>query len=305
MIRRGRRAFLGGQIAAVEEVLRGLPEDAILERLGFESRLADLREAIAAEVDLSGNLAHARLVFGGGPVAASEGIEARFAADALAAYQDLVSKALAAQVGLGLSGPIPFERQSRLHITDIVRGSFGFELDEVQDQDSFMPTPLKEAVEQSAVLIAAAARSDDEFVDVIAEVNPRVREALRVFFETLYKARATVGVSTWQGNIEFDLAMLEQANERVSIEWREEAEVVVEGNFKGVLHVSRAFEHQTFGGDVVKGKVDHSVELGGLNAWTLRQCAVRLKRLSWQRAGKQFVRYTLLGIDDLPGIGPG
>lgn len=296
MKRRSQREFLEAQLSAVTSILESLAPDALLERLGFEDRLATLSAALATEGDSAKNFAHARLIFGGDPVAEAEGIEARFAADALSAYQDLVSKTLAAPVTLNSSGPIPFERQSRLHITDVVRGSFGFELDEVQEQDSFTPTPLRLAVEQVASLVFAAARSDDEFLDAVVDTHPRVRDSLRHFINTIYKANATIGIETWDATMKIDAQTIELANERVSIEWRDEAHLEIRGVFKGVLHVSRAFEHRAADGSLVKGKADPSVDLTTLDGWIDRPCAAQVKQVSWQRAGKQFARYTLLGL---------
>ncbi len=296
MTRRSQREFLEAQISAVEAILASLPHEALLERIGLEDRLTTLTASLANEGDSIRNFAHARLIFGGAPVAESEGIEARFAADALGAYQDLVSKMLAAPVALNASGPIPFERLSRLHITDVVRGSFGFELDEVQEQDSFTSTPLKAAVEQVASLVQATTRSDDDFLDAIVDTHPRVRDSLRLFINTIHKAGATVGLETWDATASLDVQALALASERVSLEFREEAHVEMPGVFQGVLHVSKAFEHRAADGTVVKGKADPGVDPSALTAWIDVPCVALVKRVTWQRAGRQYARYTLLGI---------
>ena len=90
-------------------------------------------------------------------------------------------------------GPIPDAHLSRLHITDVVHGSFGFQFQELPEQESldFPPlfkatgeTPLFEAAEEAARLIDAAGKDDEAFVDVVEGLNPRVHDAVRNFFTT-------------------------------------------------------------------------------------------------------------------------
>lgn len=237
------------------------------------------------------------LVFHGVPVHGSEGIDARFASNILGAYQDLLSKTLAGMQNPALkaSGPIPDSHLSRIHITGIARGSFGFELRELADQETFEPTPLFEAAEEAGRLVQAAGRDDESFLDAVEGLNPRVHESLRVFLQVIRDAGATFRIQTAKLQAEFSSDAVAAAVERAAAERKDEEDVPMSGRFLGVLHGSRTFEHEV-GGEVIKGKADPDLDLPELVRWDLKVCVAHVRVLKWTRAGKEYRRYTLLRI---------
>jgi hypothetical protein len=116
----------------------------------------------------------------GRPVHGTAGIDARFTSAVISAYQDLIAKTLAAKSDLRAIGPVPEAHLSRLHVTDVIRGSFGFKFQELTEQASFGETALFEAAEEAAHLIDAAGRDDEAFVDVVEGLNPRAVDPRRL-----------------------------------------------------------------------------------------------------------------------------
>jgi hypothetical protein len=293
-----KRTFLHSERQALRELLQATSEDNLLERIGLEARLTQVDQEIA-ELDGTGGTVFAEtdLVFHGAPVHGSEGIDARFASNVLGAYQDLLSKTLAGMhhPSLKASGPIPDAHLSRVHITGIARGSFGFELRELADQETFEPTPLFQAAEKAGRLVQAAGSDDESFLDAVEGLNPRVHEALRSFLQVIRDAGATFRIQTSQLQAEFSTETVMAAVERAAAERKEEEDVPMPGRFLGVLHGSRTFEHEV-GGEVIKGKADPELELSELVSWDLKQCVAHVRVLKWTRAGKEYRRYTLLKI---------
>jgi hypothetical protein len=242
---------------------------------------------------VAGRTAESELVFYGRPVHGNAGIDARFTSAVIDAYQDLIAKTLAAKSELRPMGPVPDAHRSRLHVTDVIRGSFGFQFHELADQESFGETPLFEAAEEAARLIDAAGKDDEAFVDVVAGLNPRVHQAVRTFFTTIADAGATFRLSTATTTSEFTKERLDAAVDRVTIESREEADQPLSGVFMGVLHASRSFEHKLDSGKVIRGKADPTLDLSAVVAWNLKPCIAHVRVVRWTRAGREHERFTL------------
>lgn len=295
-----KRQYLAAEKAALESLVASLHEDSVLERLGLESRLSEVTQELASLSESTSRTAEAELLFYGEPVHGSAGIDARFTSTVIAAYQDLIAKTLAAKSELHAMGPVPDAHRSRLHVTDVVHGSFGFHFKELITQESLGPSLLFEAAEEAAQVIDAAGRDDEAFVDVVAGMNPRVHEAVRTFFTTIANAGATFRLSTATTTSEFAADRLSAAVERVTIERREEADQPLPGVFLGVLHASRQFEHKLGSGEVIRGKADPALDLSTLVEWNLKPCIAHVRVIRWTRAGREYKRFTLQRLEPAP-----
>ena len=295
-----KRQYLAAEKAALENLVATLHEDSVLERIGLQSRLNEVTAELALLPEATERTAEAELVFYGEPVHGREGIDARFTSAVIAAYQDLIAKTLAAKSELHAMGRIPDAHLSRLHVTDVVHGSFGFHFQELAVQESFGETPLFAASEEAAYLIDAAGSDDETFVDVVADLNPRVHDAVRNFFTTIVNAGATFRLSTATMTSEFTTERLHAAVERVTIERREEADQPLPGVFMGVLHASRQFEHKPDSGEVIRGKAAPELDLSTLVRWDLKRCIAHVRVLRWTRAGREYKRFTLQRIEGPP-----
>jgi len=163
-VRKLERDFLKADINAVDGLLRRLGDEDVMARFGLEERLAELQGELAELEDaLPESSASAALFFGGKPVVGSQGIESQFASAAVGQFQDLVAMVLAHDTGnLAERGTVPRRASSTLHITNIMRGSFGFLLQEVQPQLQILDSSLKTAVDEATRLLDAFGEENEE-----------------------------------------------------------------------------------------------------------------------------------------------
>ncbi|MGX5827159.1 hypothetical protein [Mesorhizobium sp. 43Arga] len=269
-IRKLERDHAKADRAAVVGLLDRITEADVLTRLSLESRLEELDAQIASEgEEPAATYASAALFFGGRPVVGSKGVEAEFGAGALATFQDLVAKVLAKNTsGLGLKGPVANKSAAAMHITNIVRGSFGFLLEEVRDQAQLMETNLKEAVEDASKLLDVFGEADEEkFQATVAEADQRIIATARVFFDLLRQHGATLRMVAGENEFQFGADAVGRAVERASGTSIEEDEVTLSGQLAGVLPSAHQFEFRVVGGEALKGRVDLLLTASDLERW--------------------------------------
>jgi hypothetical protein len=304
VIRRLEREFLTADLSAVEELLGAAPLGDVLGRMSLEERRDEVRAAlneIDAHPEHEGRTA---LFFGGAPVIGSRGIDANFAAEALGKYQDLVTKvwALKEHGALAASGPVPARNESRLHITNVVHGSFGFELAEMQEGALPLGTSsLLEAVRSVTRALIAAGTSDDELADVAEDLDVRAFAALKEFFAALRRAHASFRVVAGDTDYEFNLQDVELAAERTEASRSEEQDVPIAGEFLAVLPEGRRFEFRKADGTTVRGRVADDLtadELRRMNATMAnRHCTAHVRVVTLTRRGRTHTRHILQRLD--------
>ena len=252
-------AFVQADKSAIEQLLADLPADDVMSRPALESRLAEITAEISSlSADHDQSHAAAVITFGGRPVADSRGIAADFAGSAITSFQDTVAKVLAYRAGsLGQRGVVPRRFASALHVTDIVRGSFGFVLEELSDQTSGIDSSLKAAVDETASLFDALCSSSEDDLQSISEViDDRVMKAAAAFFELAQQREATIRLVTNEIEHVFDDAAVARAALRADTTELVEAEEEIIGHLQGVLPEAHQFEFSPIGAEVVKGRVD-------------------------------------------------
>lgn len=264
------RDFAKADRAAVVSLLSRTTEADALTRLSLASRLDELNARIADhDQQPDETYASAALFFGGRPVLGSQGIEAEFGAGAVATFQDLVSKVLAKNTsGLGVKGPVANKSAAVMHITKIVRGSFGFLLEEMRGQGQLLDTTLKEAVEEATELLDVFGEADEEeFQTAIVEVDQRILSTARAFFELMRQHGATLRMIAGEHEIQFGDEAVGRAVERAMGTAIEEDDETLDGQLAGVLPGAHQFEFRIAGGDTVKGKVDPAWTDADLERW--------------------------------------
>lgn len=296
------RARLEAELGQIHALMAEIPEDQFLERMGLESRAAEVEEllqSIAAQESI--RRARVTLLFGGYPVSGTTGIDARFATDVLRRYQDLVSKTYATHLPRGLQsyGPVPAEQSTHLHITGVARGSFGFHLEEMSPP-TLLPaegSALADAVDHTNKVIAAACESDEAFADAMEEVGTRVFAALKEFFDVIYSNRATFKMQSTSLSASFDADRLRLALERAGSEQSEQQDHPVFGIFKNILLGSGRFEHLLPDGTLISGRKDPSRRPEEYLGWENKPCIAHMRVLTIRRPGRELKRYTLLRIE--------
>ncbi|MDR0183249.1 hypothetical protein [Lysobacter arvi] len=235
----------------------------------FERRLRALDAEMVELGQVQERKASAALFFGGPKVAGSRGIEAEFAGEALERFQDLVSKSFARRElgNLAARGRVPIRSDSKLMVTAVTRGSFGFVLEEVGDQEEALRTQLNEVVGDVVDFVAQVSDPAEEvFLEAVADVDARTLIAIREFFNTLSGAQATLRIVEGDREVALGRDDVQRGKERTEgLEVTETESVRLRGLLLGLLPVHRRFEFVLEGEvEAISGKVaaDASRALG-------------------------------------------
>ena len=262
-LRKLERDFAHADKAAVTGLLAQLGDEDALTRFGLESRLKELDREIARLSPLDYEpAASAALFFGGRPVVGARGVESEFASAAIGKFQDMVSKILAHETsGLRQRGIVPNKSASTLHITSIVRGSFGFLLEEIQPQKEMVNTALKAAVQEATRLLDAFGEPDEEqFRSAVETIDERLLITARDFFEIMREGGATLRLVAGDTDLSFGAEAVSRAVERATTTRVEEREENIPGQLGGVLPDAHQFEFRTrTERGTIRGKVDRAL----------------------------------------------
>ena len=307
------RDFVSANLAAVEALLAEMTDEDDLSAMSLEAHRDELRAELAKMEATPETTASATLFFSGRPVIANRGIEAEFGADAAKSYQDIVTRQFAyRQTGrLGQRGNIPGRDQSKLYITHVVRGSFGFRLEELAPQTPLLASALKEAMDETARVMLAFAEPDEEVsLASVTNLDGRVLDAVRGFFDLMRRSDAVFRLVSGELDRPFDRAAVQRAAERASITTLRESDESLDGELAGVLPERRLFEYRTAGLGTIGGVLGADLaddEVARLNLdWVGKPSRVTVRTRQAVR-GERTSRpgYTLLaigpGADAVPG----
>lgn len=261
MVTKIHRDALRSDIASVQGLLERARGRDPLGEISLGARLRELEAQLRALEQAVPVTANVALVFDGAPVRGSSAIDADFAGQALQDYQELITRQVAAVAGggLGARGPIPaaIRQQSRLNITALVHGSFGFMLEENDEgQPPLFESPTRAAVHTVTDLLRGVAAADDGwFEGHLQELDFRLFASLKNFISTLHKGGSTLKLSEEERDLRLTPAEVARAYERVSQVEVDEVEETVEGELLGIVPIARRFEFRTADGDVISGRV--------------------------------------------------
>lgn len=293
---------LASEAHEIEQLLAGMSEDRVIDRMSLETRLASVKAALA---DLSQQVApKARLTFRGKPVFGSHGIAADFGGKAAGAFSDAFAAVAAGlSEGLRYMGPIPNRDKNQLLITGTAIGSFGFEFELPAAEPSLFPETEKaqEAMAKIEALFRLAAEgSDDEVAEIIEEVHPRAVRKVHDFLDLLVQQQAWCGLEFGDRFFRYaDYDQIKASCERLKDENIQETEESYRGEFQGVLPAGRTFEFRLADqAGLIRGKIDLSIEDPDVlnREWLHKTVTVKLNVL---QVGQGRPRFTLMALDDL------
>ena len=299
------RDFAQADVAAVQGLLAQLSDADVMTRFSLEARLRELQATVAElEAEVFAPTASAALFFGGAPVVGARGIESDFGGSAVTRFQDLVAKVHAHDtVGLGLRGVVPNRALSALHITNIVRGSFGFLLEEMADQQQLMETPLKAAVDEATRLLEAFGEPDEEtYRAAVSEIDDRVLAAAREFFNLMQQRGATLRLVVGDHDASFGSDDVARAVERATSTTLEDARETINGQLIGTLPEAHQFEFRRYDtGLTIRGRIEKSFSIEDLISFNKNMTNVdAFATMNVRRVFKdrELVRenYTLIGL---------
>lgn len=254
-----KKAALESELAALESLIYESRDEDPLGALSLSDRAEDIRLQLEAMGEEKHH-ADVTLLFYGKPVDGSKGIDAEFAGKALQSYQSTLSKHMNSLAGRALArrGPIPERKLSRMNIVDVVHGSFGFRLEEDNEELELFDTSLKDAVHAvSEILSAIASPSEKDFEKVIEDIDSRTFISVKGLIELLRNEEALFRIVEDDSEQEFDHAKIERAFQRVERTDVSEDDSQIYGTLVGILPVARRFEFHLEGTqEIISGPID-------------------------------------------------
>ena len=308
------RDYIQAEIAALTALIASLPERDYLGRSSLEARRQDLVQELETLAAASENCAKIALYFGGEPVIGSAGVEAEFSGIALSNFQDLITKVWGAGTGkLPAMGRVPDKAASQLHITSLVHGSFGFLLEELDVQgEPLFESALRKAANTAVHYVASIADENEaRFVETLEQLDPRVFSAVRDFFSSLYRSKATLRLVEGTVDARFDRTAVQRAWDRLETANVEEDRYTLEGRLLGIIPLGRRFEFDPDGAtQVIKGKVGELFSQRYLERMSTEQFAGKRWKATFHhvvitRQGREpSERFTLLELDEIEKARP-
>lgn len=201
-------------------------------------------------------LASVAIYFGGKPVFGSRGILADFASVAIEEFHNLILKVQAVNLigKIGERGRVPKVANTALMITEVTKGSFGFILEEINDQTTLLDSSLKNTVDQVSNIIAKTCEKNDEyFEEILPQIDSRVLVSLKNFLVNLDENAASLRIV--ENDKEFTINEESAHIGRVRTESTviDEEITPFDGIFIGFLPDHRKFEFKLAGGEILYG----------------------------------------------------
>jgi len=301
MPRKLQHNFLSSNVASVTSILTQAPVRS-LTRESLESVRDEFSRDLLRVEDSPEIRASTALFFSGKPVLGSRAIESEFASQALWTFQELVSKLFVIRSNrqLGERGVVADRDRSRLHVTSLVHGSFGFLLEDASDDDAASVPILKDAAEDSARLLATFAEDDEEhFESAMTEIDNRVLPNVKSFFENMMKHSATVRIVSGDSERRFDVSGIVRAVERAKATKVEEIPETLVGFLQGIMPERHEFEMR-IDDTTIHGKIRSDIPASDFEGLYRKNVRAEFLRTDVFR-GEELVRqkYVMIGFREL------
>jgi predicted Zn-ribbon and HTH transcriptional regulator len=243
----------------LEELLSEIPEDRIIEKMGFQSRLTSIIEELKKYVPQA-KPTKAKLTFRGKPVLGTYGIEADFGAKTASAFTTAIT-AIAASLSdnLRYMGRLPDREKNQLLITGTALGSFGFEFQTPPvTQLDCCPSIVEEALQKAQEFMQVSIDgTDDELAELVSEIHPRAVKKIADFLYIVAENESACALDFKNKTFRFkDFNQVKTSFQRLSEDNIKEEDKEINGKFLGYLPYSGSFEFLINGEDKpIKGKI--------------------------------------------------
>ncbi len=296
--------FLIGQLTQVEHLLSLSPNSRTMAP-GLKQRAERLRQEIAAlSTSSTPTLPSTNIFFAGSPAFGTTGLEAKFAAKMIDAYQDMVANQYAAESHgkIGDRGKRTGEADSRLYLTALPKGSFGIQLAQPQVSDFLIAQQVSKVLDEMTELVEAAADGDESFEKMLTTIHPRVLSPLDRFFSTLKSNNATCLLESGSRRCELNSEKIDAARDRVTVASKELEikRMTMKGMFKGATLVKWRFDFIPETGEPISGYLADDVtedEATRMNSQTSMRSLAEIEVTRVQtKSGKILETYELKSL---------
>lgn len=246
------------------------------------------------------------LFFAGPPVQGSQGIDAKFAADVLGPFLEMVKTQYSAQKHgrVGTRGPRKDESEARLFLTGLPRGSFGLELSQPEVGDFVSANQLSDALLRLTEVIASASDTDERFGLSLEAVSPRVLPRLKEFLAVVAGNQAYLGLESGDIKVKIPADRVAVALERVGAAETSENEIEEGGVFRGATLDSGRFDFRLDDGAVISGRIADEMDASlaeKIIQSTGKRCIAKLRETTVTTSdGTSRKRFELLRLNECP-----
>lgn len=304
------RIFLESEITELKRLLAAIPEENVIDRMGFEHRLTQAEKNLRQMQNIP--MPETMIItFRGKPVRGTHGIYADFATKAMGRLSDAFAAfvANAKGIALGSGGAIPEIDKHKLLITGTALGSFGFELElptlepaTVPVQASLLPekNPITEARDMLERVLTQSLEGDDEqLAESLEDIDQRALNKIQEFYEVLRQDEAVFSLTIGSRQIICpNVENVQYASSRLKSDNIAEAKASFTGNLVGVLPQRRDFEFIDAEKGLIRGKIDKSIDDASVlnRYWLGKPTSIQLAS---RTVGQGKPRYTLMSLDDI------
>ncbi len=238
------------------------------------------------------------LTFDGPPVVEYRGILWDFASAAVDAFtKAVISTAASQRAPLGERGVIPHREDCCLMVTGTTHGSFGFEIEEVQPQESMFSakSAVELAIEEIKDVLESFSQSEDDTAEAVSGADTRALDDLRDFLRVVADRSAVCSLSFRDSVFRFaDTTHVRRGLDRIAQDNLREGQEEIEGHFQEFLPQGRRAEFVTSAGEVISCRVAHQVS-GAESINSLLNTPVTIST-SYREVGKSRSRHTITGF---------
>ena len=301
MMNKHRFDRLQTELVALDDLLKIVPEEAVIDRISLEERRSRIEQKLEHDPPPPRWPSAARITFNGLPVASNQGINATFGGDAMRFFGKLITSLAASQgTTLGERGVIPNQENYQIVITGTSLGSFSFDIEEVSDQQSSYleaPSPVEEAIKKAKEIMRSSTLEPEALAEAIEETDNRALNDLRGFMGVLAEHEAICSLSSDGDTFGFDsVSQVQTALSNLSQDNVIEEEIDIRGRFQGYLPKGRRTEFvDSSTREVISALVDRALSgAERINRVLDQDASIRART---RRVGSSNPRYTILHFE--------
>ena len=286
------------ELAALNDLLEMVPEEAVIDRISLQSRKSRVERRLENDPPPQRWPSTAKITFDGLPVVSDQGINANFGGEAMNSFAKFITSLAASQgTTLGERGVIPNQDYYQIVITGTSLGSFSFDIEELSDQQSSYlegPSPVEEAIKQAKEIMKSSTLDPEALAEAIEETDNRALNDLRGFIELLAESEAVCSLSSEGDTFGFDsVGQVQTALVNLSQDNVIEDEIDIRGYFQGYLPKGRRAEFiESSTREVISARVGRAIpEAERINTILQKEVLIRART---RRVGSSNPRYTVL-----------
>lgn len=220
-------------------------KDSLLMAISLTDRIKSIEKELSEMGKTEYYDSSIRLWFGGSAVYGSKGIFANFASETSALISSMVTakyvELLSGGAKTAAKGKLKGKNQSQMYLSNILHGSFGYEMGWVEDE-LFSQEYASQAISEIMSLVEVTATDVEKFEEKLHNESVRTLTYLRKFYKIVSNKSNILKMESGMNYKELSTDQLMVGNSRISKTNMIEELKSIRGIFKGVLIDSGKFE---------------------------------------------------------------